>query len=110
MALNLQFTPEQQRFRAEVRAWMDAHVPKVPLKTLESEAGFAQHRQWERTLALGAMAVALGLLVQLFSENLLTQTFVYWYTAVAITFGLPIALQGTGTRARREDMALSVSR
>lgn len=53
MALDLQFTPEQQRFRAEVRAWMAAHVPKSPLKTLESEAGFAQHREWERTLASG---------------------------------------------------------
>jgi len=53
VALNLQFTPEQRRFRAEVREWMHAHVPKVPLKTLESEAGFAQHRQWERTLAGG---------------------------------------------------------
>ena len=53
MALDLQFTPAQQRFRAEVRQWMGAHVPKAPLKTLESEAGFAQHRQWERTLAAG---------------------------------------------------------
>ena len=51
MALDLTFTPEQQRFRAEVRAWMAAHVPARPLKTLESEAGFAQHREWERTLA-----------------------------------------------------------
>ena len=53
MALDLTFTPEQQRFRAEVRAWMAAHVPVRPLKTLESEAGFAQHREWERTLARG---------------------------------------------------------
>jgi alkylation response protein AidB-like acyl-CoA dehydrogenase len=53
MALDLTFTPEQQRFRAEVRAWMAAHVPATPLKTLESEAGFAQHREWERTLACG---------------------------------------------------------
>lgn len=53
MALDLQFTPAQQRFRAEVRTWMAAHVPKSPLKTLESEAGFAQHREWERTLARG---------------------------------------------------------
>ena len=53
MALDLTFTPEQQRFRAEVRAWMAAHVPARPLKTLESEAGFAQHREWERTLARG---------------------------------------------------------
>jgi alkylation response protein AidB-like acyl-CoA dehydrogenase len=53
VALDLTFTPEQQRFRAEVRAWMRAHVPAVPLQTLESEAGFAQHRQWECTLARG---------------------------------------------------------
>jgi alkylation response protein AidB-like acyl-CoA dehydrogenase len=53
VALDLTFTPEQQRFRAEVRAWMAAHVPATPLKTLESEAGFAQHREWERTLARG---------------------------------------------------------
>ena len=53
MALDLHFTPEQQRFRAEVRAWMSAHVPSPPLQTLESEAGFAQHRDWERTLAGG---------------------------------------------------------
>lgn len=53
MALDLTFTPEQQRFRAEVRAWMAANVPATPLKTLESEAGFAQHREWERTLARG---------------------------------------------------------
>jgi alkylation response protein AidB-like acyl-CoA dehydrogenase len=53
MALDLTFTPDQQRFRAEVRAWMAANVPATPLKTLESEAGFAQHREWERTLARG---------------------------------------------------------
>ncbi len=53
MALDLKFTAEQERFRAEVRAWMAAHVPKKPLRTLESEAGFAEHREWERTLARG---------------------------------------------------------
>jgi alkylation response protein AidB-like acyl-CoA dehydrogenase len=53
MALELHFAPEQQRFRAEVRAWMQAHVPATALQTLESEAGFAQHREWERTLASG---------------------------------------------------------
>jgi len=53
VTLELQFTPEQQRFRAEVRAWMQAHVPATPLQTLESAAGFAQHREWERTLAAG---------------------------------------------------------
>ena len=33
--MDLVYTPEQQDFRAEVRAWMDAHVPKEPLVTLE---------------------------------------------------------------------------
>jgi alkylation response protein AidB-like acyl-CoA dehydrogenase len=53
MALDLTFSAAQRRFRAEVRAWMQAHVPASPLPTLESEAGFAAHRQWERTLAAG---------------------------------------------------------
>ncbi len=53
MALELAYTPAQQRFRSEVRAWLAAHVPNTPLATLESEAGFAQHRAWERTLAAG---------------------------------------------------------
>jgi alkylation response protein AidB-like acyl-CoA dehydrogenase len=53
MAIDLNFTAEQRAFRAEVRAWMSTHVPKEPLKTLEGEEGFAQHRQWERTLATG---------------------------------------------------------
>jgi alkylation response protein AidB-like acyl-CoA dehydrogenase len=53
MAIDLSFTAEQRAFRAEVRAWMSTHVPKEPLKTLEGEEGFAQHRQWERTLATG---------------------------------------------------------
>jgi alkylation response protein AidB-like acyl-CoA dehydrogenase len=53
MALDLRYTPEQEAFRAKVREWMKAHVPRLPLKTLEGAAGFAQHRDWERTLASG---------------------------------------------------------
>lgn len=51
--MDLRFTPEQQAFRADVRAWMEAHVPKQPLKTLEGREGFDQHVVWERTLASG---------------------------------------------------------
>ena len=47
------YTPEQQAFRAEVRAWMEAHVPKEPLVTLECREGYDQHVEWERTLASG---------------------------------------------------------
>ena len=51
MAIHLHYTPGQIAFREEVRAWMQANVPVEPLQTLESEAGFIQHREWERTLA-----------------------------------------------------------
>jgi alkylation response protein AidB-like acyl-CoA dehydrogenase len=53
VAIDLHYTDEQRAFRAEVRAWMQANVPGTPLKTLESAAGFAQHREWERALARG---------------------------------------------------------
>jgi alkylation response protein AidB-like acyl-CoA dehydrogenase len=51
--MNLAYTPEQQAFRAEVRAWMAANAPKTPLKTLEAREGFDEHVAWERTLASG---------------------------------------------------------
>ncbi len=51
--MKLEYTPEQEAFRAEVRAWMEAHVPKEPLVTLECREGFDQHVAWERTLASG---------------------------------------------------------
>lgn len=51
--MDLAYTPKQQAFRAEVRAWMEAHVPKEPLVTLECREGYDQHVAWERTLASG---------------------------------------------------------
>jgi alkylation response protein AidB-like acyl-CoA dehydrogenase len=51
--MHLHYTPEQDAFRAEVRAWMEAHVPKEPLVTLECKEGFDGHVEWERTLASG---------------------------------------------------------
>ena len=51
--MHLEYTPEQASFRAEVRAWMEAHVPKEPLVTLECREGYDQHVEWERTLASG---------------------------------------------------------
>jgi hypothetical protein len=32
--MQLTYTPEQQAFRAEVRAWMETNVPREPLVTL----------------------------------------------------------------------------
>lgn len=51
--MDLTYTPEQKAFRAEVRDWMEAHVPVEPLVTLECSEGFDQHVTWERTLASG---------------------------------------------------------
>ena len=53
MAIQLHYTPDQNAFRAEARTWLRERVPPEPLATLEGEVGFAQHREWERTLARG---------------------------------------------------------
>lgn len=52
--MDLTYTPEQNAFRAEVRAWMEAHAPRFRgIKTLECREGFDAHVQWERELASG---------------------------------------------------------
>jgi len=51
--MDLAYTQEQQAFRAEVRAWLAAHVPAQPLATFDTAEGFAQHRAWEATLNAG---------------------------------------------------------
>ncbi|WP_017593975.1 acyl-CoA dehydrogenase family protein [Nocardiopsis potens] len=48
--MDLDFTDAEQAFRAEVRAWLREHVPESPLPSLETEEGFAAHREWEREL------------------------------------------------------------
>ncbi|WP_225804620.1 acyl-CoA dehydrogenase family protein [Streptomyces sp. NK15101] len=48
--MDLDFTAAEDAFRAEARAWLTAHVPDVPLPSLETAEGFAAHREWERTL------------------------------------------------------------
>jgi alkylation response protein AidB-like acyl-CoA dehydrogenase len=48
--MDLELTAAQRAFRDEVRAWLTAHVPAVPLPSLETAEGFAAHREWERTL------------------------------------------------------------
>ena len=52
--MDLTYTFEQQAFRAEVRAWMDAYVPKSPLEHYDAtREGFEAHRAWEATLKSG---------------------------------------------------------
>lgn len=51
--MELNYTPEQQAFREEVRSWLAANVPAEPLKSFDCEEGFAQHRAWETKLNEG---------------------------------------------------------
>lgn len=51
--MDLTYTPGQQAFRAEVRAWLAANVPSEPLQSFDTEEGFRQHRAWEATLNQG---------------------------------------------------------
>ncbi|NGO67517.1 acyl-CoA dehydrogenase family protein [Streptomyces boncukensis] len=48
--MDLSFSPQEDAFRAEARAWLTAHVPGTPLPSLETAEGFAAHREWEHTL------------------------------------------------------------
>jgi alkylation response protein AidB-like acyl-CoA dehydrogenase len=38
---------ELAAFRGEAREWLRSHVPAEPLPSLDTEAGFAAHREWE---------------------------------------------------------------
>ncbi len=51
--MKLTYTPEQEAFRAEVRAWMKANVPKETLASHDTVEGFTPHWEWEKTLAKG---------------------------------------------------------
>ncbi|RFU87549.1 acyl-CoA dehydrogenase [Streptomyces triticagri] len=55
--MDLDFTPADDAFRAEVRDWLATHVPDVPLPSLETAEGFAAHREWERTLSADRWSV-----------------------------------------------------
>ena len=48
--MDLSFTPEEEAFRAEARAWLAANVPSE-LPSLDTEGGFAAHREWEHRMA-----------------------------------------------------------
>ncbi|MGW2854706.1 acyl-CoA dehydrogenase family protein, partial [Streptomyces sp. NPDC001215] len=49
--MDLAHSPADEAFRAEARSWLAAHVPSVPLPSLETAEGFAAHRAWEAELA-----------------------------------------------------------
>lgn len=48
--MDLTWSAEEQTFRADVRGWLEAHVPSEPLPSGDTAAGFALHLEWERKL------------------------------------------------------------
>jgi alkylation response protein AidB-like acyl-CoA dehydrogenase len=48
--MDLTFTPDEERFRAECRAWLEGNVPQPALPSGDTRAGFAAHLEWERKL------------------------------------------------------------
>jgi alkylation response protein AidB-like acyl-CoA dehydrogenase len=55
--VDLSLTPKEQAFQSEARSWLTANVPGRPLKHFDTDAGFEQHRQWERRLFDGGWGV-----------------------------------------------------
>jgi alkylation response protein AidB-like acyl-CoA dehydrogenase len=55
--MDLRYTPEQEAFRAQARAWLEANVPREPLASFDTKAGFEEHRRWEAKLKEGGWAV-----------------------------------------------------
>lgn len=49
--MDLSYTPEQEAFRSEVRAWLADNVPASRLASPGTAAGFAAHAAWERSLS-----------------------------------------------------------
>lgn len=48
--MQLTYTPEQEKFRQEVRSWLAENVPKEKLASYDTREGFEQHRAWEKKL------------------------------------------------------------
>ena len=48
--MDLTYTAEDEAFRAECRAWLEAHVPSPGLPSGDTAEGFARHVEWEKQL------------------------------------------------------------
>jgi len=55
--MDLNYTPEQEAFRKEARAWLEANVPKEKLPSFDTKEGFEAHREWEKKLHAGGFAM-----------------------------------------------------
>ncbi|GHF64499.1 alkylation response protein AidB-like acyl-CoA dehydrogenase [Amycolatopsis bartoniae] len=49
--MDLDLDERTRAFRDEARAWLAANVPRQPLASFDTAAGFEQHRRWEAELA-----------------------------------------------------------
>ena len=49
--MDLDLSESELAFRAEARAWLEANVPAEPLPSMDTEAGFRAHQEWEAKLA-----------------------------------------------------------
>jgi alkylation response protein AidB-like acyl-CoA dehydrogenase len=49
--MDLELSESELAFQAEARAWLEANVPAEPLPSMDTEAGFRAHQEWEATLA-----------------------------------------------------------
>jgi alkylation response protein AidB-like acyl-CoA dehydrogenase len=54
--MRLEYTERQKTFRKEIREWLAAHLPREPLRSFDTEEGFAQHRAWERQLSTASLS------------------------------------------------------
>ncbi len=48
--MDLTESPAEHTFRLEARAWLEANVPRPPLPSGDTRAGFTAHLDWERAL------------------------------------------------------------
>jgi alkylation response protein AidB-like acyl-CoA dehydrogenase len=55
--MDLRYTPRQEAFRREARAWLAANVPEQPLHSFDTKEGFEEHREWEKRLHAGGFAM-----------------------------------------------------
>ena len=55
--MDLRYTPEEEAFRAEARAWLEANVPAEPLASFDTLPGSLAHRRWEAKLHAGGWAM-----------------------------------------------------
>jgi len=55
--MDLDIDPASAAFREEVRDWLAEHVPRSALPSMDTEEGFAAHREWEAKLADARLSV-----------------------------------------------------